>query len=156
APASLQTVSGDQSAGPRGGATLPGYEILGELGRGGMGVVYQARQTSPDRFVALKMILAGAHAGPAQLARFQLEAAAAPRLQHPNIAQVYEIGEHDGCPYYTLEYIDGRCLRDVISDYEQPARAAALVEQLARAVAYAHERGILHRDLKPANVLLTR
>src|SRR5215831_23628 len=155
AAASLQTVSGDQPAGSRGGATVPGYEILGALGRGGMGVVYKARQTSLGRFVALKMILAGAHAGPAQLARFRLEAEAAAGLQHPNIAQVYEIGEHNGCPYYSLEYVDGRGLNDVISEYAQPTRAAALVEQLASAVAYAHERGIIHRDLKPANVLLT-
>jgi hypothetical protein len=155
APISLQTVSGDQPAGHRGGATVPGYEILGELGRGGMGVVYKARQTSLGRFVALKMILAGAHAGPTQLARFRLEAEAAAQLQHPNIVHVHECGEHNGCPYYSLEYVEGRCLRDVIPEYEQPARAAALVEQLARAVAYAHERGILHRDLKPANILLT-
>jgi WD40 repeat protein/serine/threonine protein kinase len=154
-PGSRPTVSWERPGGPpRGGAAVPGYEVLGELGRGGMGVVYKARQTSLGRFVALKMILAGAHAGPRQLARFRLEAEAAARLQHPNIVQVYEIGEQDGCPYYSQEYIDGRCLSDVIGEYAQPEKAAALIEQLARAVAYAHERGIVHRDLKPANVLL--
>src|SRR5262249_56418266 len=94
AAASLQTVSGDQPAGSRGGATVPGYEILGALGRGGMGVVYKARQTSLGRFVALKMILAGAHAGPAHLARFRLEAGAACQPQPPNLHPGDEDGEH--------------------------------------------------------------
>jgi WD40 repeat protein/predicted Ser/Thr protein kinase len=150
--ASLQIISGNEA--PQ-GRTVPGYEILGELGRGGMGVVYKARQKSLDRMVALKMILAGAHAGAEQRARFRSEAEAAARLQHPNIVQVYEVGEHDRCPYFSLEYVDGSCLRDVISDYPaRPEKAAALAEQLARAVHYAHQRGIVHRDLKPANILL--
>jgi WD40 repeat protein len=156
-PHSRPTTAEDQPAGgPRAGAAVPGYEVLAELGRGGMGVVYKARQTSLNRVVALKMILAGAHASPVQLDRFRLEAEAAARLQHPNIVHVHETGAHDGCPYYSQEFIDGRCLSAVISEYAEPARAAALLEQLARATAYAHERGIVHRDLKPANVLLTK
>jgi eukaryotic-like serine/threonine-protein kinase len=137
-------------------AAVPGYEILGVLGRGGMGVVYKARQKSLDRVVALKMILAGAHAGTNQRLRFQAEAESAARLQHPNIAQVYEIGEQDGCPYFSLEYVDGRGLHEELQEgLPPPMRSAALTEQLARAVAYAHQHGIVHRDLKPGNVLLT-
>ncbi|MCE9568098.1 MAG: protein kinase [Planctomycetes bacterium] len=156
APDSFQTLPEDRAAAPCGKLmTLPGYEILGELGRGGMGVVYKARQESLGRVVALKMILAGAHAGPAQLARFRDEAKAAAHLQHSNIVQVYEVGEHDRCPYFSLEFVDGRCLRDAIDEFQQPVKAATLIEQLALAVGYAHERGIIHRDLKPANILLT-
>jgi WD40 repeat protein/tRNA A-37 threonylcarbamoyl transferase component Bud32 len=155
-PLSLQTVSGEESVASCRGTAVPGYEILGELGRGGMGVVYKARQQSLDRIVALKMILAGAHAGPTQRARFRGEAEAAARLQHPHIVQVHDVGEHDRCPFFSLEFIDGRCLHDVVGEYRQPAKAAGLVEQLARAVAYAHQQGIIHRDLKPANILLTK
>ncbi len=134
---------------------VPGYEILGELGRGGMGVVYKARQTSLNRLVALKMILAGGHAGPEALARFRGEAEAVARLQHPNVVQIYEIGEHNGRPYFALEYVEGGSLDRYLGGAPQPARdAAALVETLARAVHYAHQRGIVHRDLKPANILL--
>jgi serine/threonine-protein kinase len=136
--------------------SVPGYEIVGELGRGGMGVVYKARQIGLNRLVALKMVLAGAHAGGEQLARFRIEAEAVARLQHPNIVQVYEIGESDGLPYFSLEFVGGGCLTDKIHRRPQPAREAAdLIETLARAMQYAHERGIVHRDLKPANVLLT-
>jgi serine/threonine-protein kinase len=135
---------------------VPGYEIEAELGRGGMGVVYKARQTDLGRPVALKMILAGAHASAAQLARFRAEARAEARLQHPNIVQVYEIGEHDGLPYFSLEFVDGGNLGQKAGRQPQPPRdAAGLVEALARATHYAHERGVVHRDLKPANVLLT-
>jgi serine/threonine-protein kinase len=135
----------------------PGYEILGELGRGGMGVVYKARQVELDRVVALKMILAGAHAGEKERERFSAEARAVARIQHPNIVQLYEIGQHDGLPYFSLEFVDGGSLDRKIRRQPQPPREAArLVEVLARAMHYAHERGIVHRDLKPANVLLTR
>src|SRR6516225_507485 len=135
---------------------VPGYEIVGELGRGGMGVVYKARQRGLNRWVALKMVLAGAHAGAAQLARFHTEAEAVARLQHPNIVQIYDVGELDGLPYFSLEFIDGPSLDQKIHRQAQPPREAAdLTETLARAMHYAHENGIIHRDLKPANVLMT-
>jgi tRNA A-37 threonylcarbamoyl transferase component Bud32 len=134
---------------------VPGYEILAELGRGGMGVVYRARQTKLGRTVALKMILAGAHAGETDLARFRTEAEAIARLQHPNIVQVYEVGEHGGLPYFSLEFCVGGSLENKLGGTPLPPReAAALVEVLARAMQAAHDKGIIHRDLKPANVLL--
>jgi serine/threonine-protein kinase len=135
---------------------VPGYEIVGELGRGGMGVVYKARQKGLNRWVALKMVLAGAHAGALQLARFRTEAEAIAHLQHPNIVQVYDIGEHQGLPYFSLEFVDGGSLDKKVHRQPQPPREAAhMIETLARAMAYAHEHGIIHRDLKPANILLT-
>jgi len=132
-----------------------GYEILGELGRGGMGVVYRARQAGLNRLVALKMILAGSHAGPDALARFRSEAEAVAALQHPNIVQIYEVGERDGLPYFSLELVEGGSLADRLNGTPWPARPAAeLVAALARAMHYAHQRGVIHRDLKPANILL--
>jgi serine/threonine protein kinase/tetratricopeptide (TPR) repeat protein len=137
--------------------TLEGYEILGELGRGGMGVVYKARQTRLKRLVALKMILAGRHAGAEQLARFRTEAQAAARLKHPNIVQVYEVGAHDGLPFLSLEFVDGDRLDRRLGGVPLPPRVAAeLIERLALAVHAAHQQGIVHRDLKPANILLER
>jgi serine/threonine protein kinase len=137
------------------GMRFADYEILAELGRGGMGVVYQARQISLKRPVALKMILGGSFAAPAQRARFRREAESVAHLDHPNIVQVYEIGEHGGQPYFSMEYVDGVGLDSRIAGKPQPPRAAAaLVETLARAMHHAHERGIVHRDLKPSNVLL--
>jgi eukaryotic-like serine/threonine-protein kinase len=134
----------------------PGYDMLGVLGRGGMGVVYKARQVKLNRTVALKMVLAGAHASPDQLARFNTEAHAVARLQHPNIVQIYEVGEQDGLPYFSLEFVDGGPLDKKIAGKPQPPREAAqVVETLARAMAFAHQRHIIHRDLKPGNVLLT-
>jgi serine/threonine protein kinase len=134
---------------------VAGYEILGVLGRGGMGVVYKARHLRLKRVVALKMVLARAHAEAEQLARFRSEAEAAARLQHPNIVQIYEVGEQDGRPYFALEYVDGGSLAQHLAGAPLPAEtAAALVETLARAMHYAHQQGVVHRDLKPANVLL--
>jgi serine/threonine-protein kinase len=135
---------------------LPGYDVLGELGRGGMGVVYQARQVTLGRVVAVKVILAGEHAGPDALARFRREAEAAARLQHPNIVQIHDIAEHQGRPYFSMEYVPGGSLAQrLIAAPLEPRPAAELVQSLACAVQFAHERGIVHRDLKPANVLLT-
>src|SRR5262249_22383085 len=134
----------------------PGYEILSELGRGGMGVVYKALQKSLNRLVALKVILGAGHAGSDQLSRFRAEATTAAQLQHPNIVQVFEIGEHDGQPFFSLELVEGGSLADRLKGEPQPPRdAAELVRTLALAVHHAHERGVVHRDLKPANVLLT-
>jgi tetratricopeptide (TPR) repeat protein/tRNA A-37 threonylcarbamoyl transferase component Bud32 len=135
---------------------LPDYEILAELGHGGMGVVYKARQKSLNRVVALKMIRAGASASPELLARFHIEAEALASLQHPHIVQVHEVGEHDGCPYMAMEFLDGGALADHLTGRPQPPRAAAaFIEMLARAMHAAHLRGIIHRDLKPANVLIS-
>ena len=136
---------------------IPGYEILGELGRGGMGVVYKARHTKLGRLVALKMILAGGHAGESELARFRTEAEAIARLQHPNIIQIHEIGEHEGKPFFSLEYCSGGSLSQKINGTPlQPREAAQIMETLARAMHAAHTQGIIHRDLKPANVLLLK
>jgi tetratricopeptide (TPR) repeat protein len=135
--------------------TVAGYDILDELGRGGMGVVYKARQSRLGRVVALKMILAGEHAGATQLQRFRTEAEAIARLQHPNIVQIHEVGETKGLPYFSLEFCAGGSLaRKLRGSLLAPADAAALVEVLARAMHVAHEKGIIHRDLKPGNVLL--
>jgi WD40 repeat protein/serine/threonine protein kinase len=134
---------------------VAGYEVLGELGRGGMSVVYQAQQLRPNRLVALKMISAGTHASARELERFRSEADAIAQLQHPHIVQVYEVGEQDGCPYFALEYVAGGSLDRYLAGMPQPPQAAAvLVERLAHAIHHAHQRGVIHRDLKPANVLL--
>jgi hypothetical protein len=136
-------------------AAVPGYEVLGELGRGGMGVVYKARHVGLNRLVALKMVLAGGHAGPEELARFRGEAEAVARLKHPNVVQVYDVGESGGLPYFSLEFVEGGSLdRKLAGTPLPPNEAAALVETLARAMAAAHAAGLVHRDLKPANILL--
>jgi tRNA A-37 threonylcarbamoyl transferase component Bud32 len=134
----------------------PGYEILGELGRGGMGVVYKARDVKLNRVVALKMVLAGAHADPRELVRFLAEAEAVAAVEHPHVVRVFGFGEHDGRPYMALEFCDGGTLGGLIRGRGRlaPADAAAVVGQVARGVQAAHDLGIVHRDLKPANVLL--
>jgi hypothetical protein len=122
----------------------PGYQILAELGRGAMGVVYRARQLKLNRLVALKMILAGGHAGPEELARFRTEAEAIARLQHPNIVQIHEVGEHEGRPFFSLEFCPGGSLeRQLASTPVLPGKAAALTEQLARAMAAVHQKGVI-------------
>jgi serine/threonine protein kinase len=132
-----------------------GYELIEELGRGGMGVVYKARQTSLGRVVALKMLHAHAAVAPEQLARFRAEAEALARLNHPNVVTIYDVGEHEGRPYFALEYVAGPSLAQWLAGRPQEPRAAAqLIETVARAVQAVHECGIIHRDLKPANILL--
>ena len=142
---------------PTSPAAIPGYEILGVLGRGGMGVVYHARQVRLNREVALKMVLHGQHASPQEMRRLRSEAESIARLQHPNIVQIFEVGDVDGVPYCALEYVEGGSLADRMRGTPLPHRAAVeCLETLCQALAYAHQKGILHRDLKPSNVLLTR
>jgi serine/threonine protein kinase len=161
-PAAFQPRPGSGAAdgrAPAPGAALPsvpGHEILEVIGRGGMGVVYKARHVELDRIVALKMVLAGGHAGAEHRKRFRVEAEAVARLQHPNIVQIYEVGEHEGRPFFSLEFCAGGGLdRTLKGALLPPGDAAWLVETLARAVHAAHEQHVVHRDLKPAHVLLT-
>ncbi|MBY0231794.1 MAG: serine/threonine protein kinase, partial [Gemmataceae bacterium] len=135
--------------------SLPGYEILRELGRGGMGAAYLARQVALSRQVVVKVLLAGPRACTAERARFRAEALAAAALSHPNIVQVIEVGEQDGQPFLSMEHLEGGSLAQRLSRAPQPAaEATRLVGTLARAVQHALDKGIIHRDLKPANVLL--
>ncbi len=132
-----------------------GFEILEVLGRGGVGVVYKARQVRLKRTVALKMLLTGDYADEAAQARFQVEAEVVARLQHPNIVPIYEVGQYHGCPYLVLEFVAGPSLAQVLPGTpQQPQEAANLIETLARAMHYAHQQGVVHRDIKPANILL--
>ncbi len=135
---------------------IPGYIVLSVLGRGGMGVVYQARHLKLTRTVAIKMLLAGGFATPPELARFMREAQAIAVLRHPNIVQVFDVGDLEGRPYFTMEYVEGGSLAQKLAGVPQPARdASAMVATLAEAIQVAHAGGIVHRDLKPANILLT-
>ena len=153
----LTVIAGDARApAPTVVPAVPGYEILGELGRGGMGVVYKARQLRLNRIVALKMILAGDHASPESALRFLAEAESIARLHHPHIVQIFAFGDCDGRPYFEMEYVAGGSLADRLGGTPWPLRdAARLVETLARAIHEAHRMGIVHRDLKPANILLS-
>jgi serine/threonine-protein kinase len=127
--------------------TVPGYEILSELGRGGMGVVYQARQMKLNRTVALKMVLHGGHASSTELVRFLAEGEAVAQLAHPHIVQIYEVGQHAGLPFFSLEYVEGRTLAQRLANGPLPPRESAqLAETVARAMAYAHGRGLIHRE----------
>ncbi|QDT53052.1 Serine/threonine-protein kinase PknB [Caulifigura coniformis] len=135
---------------------IPGYEVLSVLGRGGMGVVYKGRHLQLNRSVAIKMPLVGTHATQAERERFHREAEAAARLQHPGLVPVYDVGEHRGRLYFTMEFVDGGSLAEKLGGTPQPSRAAAeLLVTLSDAVHAAHEKGIVHRDLKPSNILLT-
>ncbi len=142
-------------ASAKSGPFVAGYEILDELGRGGMGIVYKAQQLRPSRLVAIKMISAGANAGAREIERFRREADAIAQLQDPHIVQVYEVGEQDGRPYLAMEYVGGGSLDRYLAGTPQSPRVAAqIVERLSQAIHHANQRGIIHRDLKPANVLL--
>jgi eukaryotic-like serine/threonine-protein kinase len=147
---------GDQSPADAGLPQIPGHELHEVLGRGGMGVVYKARHLGLNRIVAVKMLLNGAHGSPEARERFLREAEAVAGLRHPNIVQVYDLGDQGGQPYFTMEFIEGGNLAQKLAGTPQPPRhAATLLVTLAEAVESAHRSGILHRDLKPSNVLLT-
>ncbi len=131
------------------------YELIEEIARGGMGVVWKARQLSLNRIVAVKLMLSGAFAQPEFVKRFRTEAEAAASLQHPNIVAIHEIGEHDGQPFFSMDYVEGQNLAQLVRDRPLPARrAAAYLKTIAEAVHFAHENQILHRDLKPSNILI--
>jgi RNA polymerase sigma factor (sigma-70 family) len=154
-PRSSEVVQGSMGAARP--PVLPGYQVLGELGRGGMGVVYRAVQTELKRAVAIKMILGGKYTGPIAQARFLVEAEVIAAVQHPHVVQVFEFGRHDDQPYFVLEFVGGGSLaaRCKAAGRLEPRDAATLVAKLADGMAAAHQKGVIHRDLKPANVLLT-
>src|SRR5437867_1244104 len=131
------------------------YELLEEIARGGMGVVYKARQTRLNQLLAVKVLLSGPLASPTDLRRFRAEAEAASRLQHPNIVAIREVGEHAGQPFFSMDYVEGPRLSELVREQPLPApRAAGYVKTIAEAIQYAHDRGVVHRDLKPSNVLI--
>ncbi|HEY1190659.1 MAG TPA: protein kinase [Gemmata sp.] len=147
----------EQQPNPAGAVGVPGYELGRELGRGGMGVVYEAKQTGLNRPVALKMLLAGPYADPSLRARFLLEAESVAALEHPHIVRVFAFGEHDGHPFLAMEFVPGGTLAKRVKERGPlpAAEASELLVKLAHAVAHAHSRGVVHRDIKPLNVLLT-
>ena len=151
APLALESSSGASIAGRRFGE----YELIEEIARGGMGVIYKARHVKLNRIAALKMILSGQFSSEEELQRFHVEAEAAAQLDHPGIVPVYEIGEVDGQAFFAMKFIEGGSLADRLEEFQSdPRRAMQLLAEVARAVHHAHQRGILHRDLKPANVLI--
>src|SRR5439155_26135178 len=144
APRRRDAAPAGESAAPTGLPRVPGYEILAEIGRGGMGVVYKARHLRLNRLVALKMILGGEHADPKQFDGVRAEAEAVARLHHPNVVQIFEIGEANGLPYLALEFVEGESLQHRLRTGPLPGpAAAAITETLARAVQHAHDRGII-------------
>ena len=154
---SSQSVAGEapRSSAERVGRAFGDYELLAEIARGGMGVVYKARQKSLNRVVAVKMLLFGANAGADFIKRFRLEASAAAALQHPNIVAIHEVGVHDGDHFLVMDYVEGSNLRRLAREQiVPPKRSAQYLKTIAEAIHYAHEQGILHRDLKPSNVLI--
>jgi len=131
------------------------YELVEEIGRGGMGVIYKAPQVSLNRWVALKMIVSGQLAGEEEVRRFRTEAEAVALLDHPHIVSIYEVGEQAGQPYFTMRLVEGENLAGALERFRaDPRMVAQLMATVGHAVHYAHQRGILHRDLKPANILL--
>jgi serine/threonine protein kinase len=131
------------------------YQILAEVARGAMGIVFRAHQSKPDRVVALKIVSSGQFASPSELARFQQETEAAGSLDHPNIVPIYHVGEHEGRPFFTMPLLEGGNLSTRLNDFAgKPRDSAAFMAKVARAIHHAHQRGILHRDLKPSNILL--
>src|SRR5260221_8652614 len=132
-----------------------GYELLQLIARGGMGVVYKARQSNPTRIVALKSIRSGQLSSPEDIQRFRLETQAVAALEHPNIVPIYDVGERQGHHFFTMRFVEGGSLESRLPEFSRnPVKAARLVSKLARTIRYAHQRGIIHRDLKPGNILL--
>jgi WD40 repeat protein/serine/threonine protein kinase len=158
-PEAVSPRRGDRGPGTFGESALPtlfgGYELLSEIGRGGMGVVYRARELAINRIVALKMLLHGRFSDAAFVERFHIEAEAAAHLDHPNIVPIYRVGQHEGQPFYSMKLIEGQSLERELSRGPMPPKEAAqLIATVAHAVAFAHHRGVLHRDIKPHNILL--
>jgi serine/threonine protein kinase/WD40 repeat protein len=154
---SLTAIDAISLSAPAGTIHFSGYDLIQEIARGGMGVVYKARQLSLNRTVAVKMMRPGLLATEDEIRRFRVEAEAVANLQHPNIVAIHEVGEQDGLHYFSMDYIEGHNLANLIAQHTlEASRAARYVKTIAEAVHYAHERGILHRDLKPSNILLDK